>query len=114
MRQSTSRLKDLGRMNSVRSDSSLGSKGFKFRPKAGKCNAIVQTDKHFFKLFLKSKMMQFIRENKPRNRNKYVQTEEEVTAEEEERQRELLASYGHRMYSSGKCGKGVFRMICHR
>ena len=61
----------------------------------------MQTDKNKFNTFLQSRVKTYIRENKASNRNKYVQTEEEITAEEEERQRQLLAQYGHRLHSSG-------------
>jgi len=43
-------MKDYNRMGTVRSDSSRGSKRFKFRPKVGKNNAITQTDKKAFEV----------------------------------------------------------------
>ena len=46
-------------------------------------------------------MNQYILQSKSSRRNKIVQTEEVVTQTEEERRKELLANYGHKMYSSG-------------
>ena len=50
LNRSGSRMKDYNRMGTVRSDSSRGSKRFKFRPKVGKNNAITQTDKKAFEV----------------------------------------------------------------
>ena len=46
-------------------------------------------------------MNQYMMQSKTSRRNKTVQTEEVVTQTEEVRRKELLANYGHKMYSSG-------------
>lgn len=46
-------------------------------------------------------MNQYILQSKTSRRNKIIQTEEVVSDKEEERRKELLANYGHKMYSSG-------------
>ena len=62
---------------------------------------MVQTDKQIFQQYIDSLVSQIIKKSNISKRNKTVQTEEVVTQVEEERRQELLASYGHKIYSSG-------------
>ncbi|CAI2361507.1 unnamed protein product [Moneuplotes crassus] len=99
--RSNTKLREYARMSTFRSDSSNNSKKFKFRNKVGRRDVLVQTDKKMFDKFLKHKCNEFLKKRKGRERNKLVQTEEEVSEAEEQRQKELLLQYGHKFSRAG-------------
>mmetsp|Transcript_19553 Transcript_19553/g.19222 ORF Transcript_19553/g.19222 Transcript_19553/m.19222 type:complete len:295 (-) Transcript_19553:15-899(-) len=99
--RSNTKLREYARMSTFRSDSSNNSKKFKFRNKVGRRDVLVQTDKKMFDKFLKHKCNELLKKRKGRERNKLVQTEEEVSEAEEQRQKELLLQYGHKFSRAG-------------
>lgn len=50
LNKSNSKIKDYSRMGTVRTDSSKESNRFKFKPKVGKSNALVQTNSKMFEV----------------------------------------------------------------
>jgi len=51
---------------------------------------------------MKIRFHEYMRNIRARNRNKYIQTETELTQEEEQRQKELLDTYGHKFQKASK------------
>lgn len=53
LNKSNSKIKDYSRVGTVKSDSSKESSRFKFKPKVGKSNALVQTNSKMFEVKFK-------------------------------------------------------------